>query len=190
MAANLALFKSKIKPYKMSSRGSTINNAFAAALAMAHVYDEEKLIEALAVLGQNPEEPLRCVYCDGLARTIDHLHGLVRNSTYTGHGHVIGNLVPCCNSCNETKGKKLWRDWAVERGTSEDQVRRIAEYELLAPPTVSEADLKALYPDLMAAYESLRLHTRDLMKTADHLAREVQRLESQRLHRQMVAESE
>ncbi|MGE2737347.1 HNH endonuclease [Mycolicibacterium vaccae] len=185
MANYLSLFKSKMKTYKTSLRGSTINHAFASALATADVYDEQKLSEALARLGQSGTEPLICVYCEAPGTTIDHLNGLVVNSSYTGHGHVIGNLVPCCNSCNQRKGKTPWRDWARTVGTPPDQVARIADYESLAPPTVSQEDLKQLYPDLMEAYDRLRLLTRDMLKAADHLAREIQRLESQRLHRRL-----
>jgi hypothetical protein len=134
MAGNIALFKSKMKTYEMSSRGSTINNAFAAVLGTADVYNEDKLIEALAVLGQSPAEPLRCVYCGQPARTIDHLHGLGEKSRYTGHGHVIGNLVPCCNAFNESKGNRPWRDWAKSVGTPADQIKRISEYETSFSP--------------------------------------------------------
>lgn len=186
MAGNYALFRSQMKPFKMSNaRGSTINHAFASALATADAFDEHKLDQALALLGQSSTEPLRCVYCDADAQTADHLHGLVKDSKYTGHGHVIGNLVPCCRTCNERKGKKSWREWAKAKGTPDDQVAKIAAYELLAPPVVADEDLRQLYPDLMEAYDRLRVHTRDLMKTADHLASEIRRLEGERLHRRM-----
>lgn len=185
VVSHLSLFRSKMKTYKTSLRGSTINHAFASALATADVYDEQKLSEALAKLGQSGTEPLRCVYCEAPGTTIDHLNGLVVNSGYTGHGHVIGNLVPCCNRCNQSKGKTPWRVWAKSVGTQPEQIQRIEEYESLAPPTVSQEDLRQLYPDLMEAYDRLRLLTRDTLKAADHLAREIQRLESQRLHRRL-----
>jgi hypothetical protein len=185
MAANLSLFKSKMRTYKTSGRGSTINHAFASALATADVYDEETLVSALAKLGQSATDPLRCVYCTAPATSIDHLHGLVQDSSYTGHGHVIGNLVPCCSACNQSKGKTSWRDWAKSKGTPSDQIQRIADYESLAPPAVSQEDLKLLYPDLMAAYDRLRLLTRDMLKAADHLAKEIRRLESHRLRRRL-----
>jgi len=185
VSANFTLFKSKMRTYKASGRGSTINHAFASALATADMYDKDRLVEALAKLGQSVDDPLRCVYCAAEGTSIDHLHALVENSSYTGHGHVIGNLVPCCSRCNQRKGKAPWRDWANAAGTPLDQIQRIADYESLAPPTVSQEDLLLLYPDLMAAYERLRVLTRDMLKTADHLAREIQRLESDRLNRRL-----
>lgn len=73
----------------------------------------------------------------------------------------------------------------ARQGTAAEQIQRLAGYESLAPPTVSEGDLKQLYPDLMEAYDRLRLLTRDMLKAADHLTREIQRLESQHLHRRL-----
>jgi hypothetical protein len=46
---------------------------------------------------------------------------------------------------------------------------------------MSEVDLKVLYPDLMEAYERLRNLSHDLLRTADNLANEIQRLETKRL---------
>lgn len=164
VAASCTLFKSKMRTYKASGRGSTINHAFASALATADVYSEDRVIEAFAKLGQSADDPLCCVYCAAEGTSIDHLHGLVDKSSYTGHGHVIGNLVPCCSRCNQRKGKAPWRDWANAIGTPFDQIQWIADYESLAPPAVSQEDLLLLYPDLMAAYERLRVLTRDMLK--------------------------
>jgi hypothetical protein len=68
---------------------------------------------------------------------------------------------------------------------SDDQIERIASYELLAPPAVNDEELRRLYPDLMEAYDRLLVLTRDMMRTGDHLASEIRRLESERLHRRM-----
>jgi hypothetical protein len=179
--ADLKLFKKQMKKYKTTNRTSTISHAFASALAMSENYDETVLIDRLRILGQSPNDSLRCVFCQSNARTIDHLNGLVANSRFTGHGHVIGNLVPCCETCNTSKGSKPWRDFAYSIGTPEEQIARIAEYESFAPKPMSEVDLKALYPDLMEAYERLRNLSHDLLRTADNLANEIQRLETKRL---------
>ena len=180
-SADLKLFKKYLKKYKTTNRTSTLSHAFASALAMSENYDETVLIERLLILGQEQNQPLRCVFCQAEARTIDHLNGLVENSRFTGHGHVIGNLVPCCETCNTSKGSKPWRDFANLIGTPEEQITRIAEYESFAPKPMSEVDLKALYPDLMEAYERLRNLSHDLLRTADNLANEIQRLETKRL---------
>lgn len=162
-------------------RGSSINNAFASALAMVSAFDEEAINKALEKLDQSPTEPLRCVYCGDPATDADHLIGLVKATRYTGHGQVIGNLVPSCGPCNQRKGNKPWRDWAESEGVAKERIARIAEYESLAPPAVSEEHLKELYPDLMEAYEKLKNLCKDVMRAADNLANEVQRLEKKRL---------
>jgi len=35
----------------------------------------------------------------------------VSSSEFTGVGHRLRNLVPCCSRCNTRKGKKNWRDY-------------------------------------------------------------------------------
>jgi hypothetical protein len=151
---------------------------------MVDTFDESTLAKKLEMLGQSANEPMQCVYCFAPARTIDHLNGLVENSRYTGHGHVVGNLVPCCERCNMSKGGKPWRDFAQLMGTPPEQIDRIATYESSAPVPVSENDLKKYYPDLMDAYERLRMLTQDMLRAADSIASEIQRLESDRLGRQ------
>lgn len=47
-----------------------------------------------------------CAYCDRLADTIDHVVPLVRGGT-----NYIGNLLPCCRSCNGSKGGKTVAEW-------------------------------------------------------------------------------
>ncbi|NBS70899.1 HNH endonuclease [bacterium] len=183
MSANLKLFKTKMKKYKTTSRTSTISHAFASALAISDPYDESALAESLKILGQSTKEPLRCVFCTSPARTIDHLNGLVEKSRFTGHGHVIGNLVPCCEPCNTSKGSKPWRTFAKAVGTPDEQIERIAAYEALAPTPMSEDDLRALYPDLMEAYARMRSLCHEMLRTTDNLAAEIQRLERKRLNR-------
>ena len=83
-----------------------------------------------------------------------------------------------------SKGGKPWRDFAQLMGTPPEQIDRIATYESSAPVPVSENDLKKYYPDLMDAYERLRMLTQDMLRAADSIASEIQRLESDRLGRQ------
>jgi hypothetical protein len=182
----LALFGKKMKPVTIiGERATSINSAFAAALAQVSKFDVEMINEALEKLGQGDQaKPLTCVYCGDRATDGDHLVGLVMDKRYSGHGQVIGNLVPACNPCNRSKGNKPWREWARERrpeAVPEERIRRIEEYEALAPPPVSEEQLKEFYPDLMEAYERLRNLCHGMMRAADNLANEIQRLEKKRL---------
>ena len=181
----LKLFKSKMKQYKATTRSSTISNAFAAALAPADAFDEQELVKALKVLGQDSRTGLVCVYCDKEAQSIDHLHSLVDNKKFSGHGHVLGNLVPACKKCNESKGSKPWKTFAMSKGVSQERIDQIQKYSELAPEPTSEDELRVLYPDLMAAYERLKHQAQDLLKVADHLANEIHRLEAKRLKRKL-----
>jgi hypothetical protein len=187
----LQMFKRKMRKTSIKGeRASSVNNAFASALAVFSPFDEDAINEALKVVGQSPTGPLICVYCGGPATDADHLNGLVKATRYTGHGQVIGNLVPACAPCNNSKGNKPWREWAGSRGISADRIAKIAEYESLAPPAVSEEKLHERYPDLMAAYEKLRILCQDTFSAADHLAKEIQRLEKDRLDGQIADPNE
>lgn len=180
----LGLFKKKMKQYKTVSRSSTISHAFASALAPADTFDEQRLEEALQILGFGPNDTITCVYCGGSASTVDHLNGLVSSSKFTGHGHVIGNLVPACSDCNPSKGGKNWRDFCTEIGLSPEKVEQLTAYEGLAPKPTGEDELRLLYPDLMEAYQRVRTLIQEMLRTADNLANEIHRLESRRLERQ------
>jgi hypothetical protein len=103
--------RAHLRPYSIYSRRvTTINHAFASAIAPSDVYDEALIIQALRALGQDPNQDLRCVYCDrNPAETWDHVFGLVMDKRYSGYGHAIGNLLPCCRSCNSSKGNRHWK---------------------------------------------------------------------------------
>ncbi len=109
--------KQHLRPYNIfARRKTTINHAFASAIAPNDEYDEVRVRLALKVLGQDPDEALKCVYCDNFAQTWDHVFGTVKNSHFSGHGHRLGNLVPSCKSCNSSKGNKNWKEYLYQRG--------------------------------------------------------------------------
>jgi 5-methylcytosine-specific restriction endonuclease McrA len=107
--------RSHLKPYVIvSRRKTTINHAFAASIAPSEAYDEKRVREAVAVLGQDPEKDLLCAYCRAPAQTWDHVFATVKNSSFSGYGHRLGNLLPCCKPCNSAKGNKEWKRFLVE----------------------------------------------------------------------------
>jgi 5-methylcytosine-specific restriction endonuclease McrA len=104
-----------LKPYSLvASRTTTINHAFAASIAPSDSYDEDRVRTALIALGQNPDADLVCAYCGAEAETWDHVHATVRDKKFSGYGHRIGNLLPCCKPCNSKKGNKEWRVFLSE----------------------------------------------------------------------------
>lgn len=95
-----------------SKRATTINHAFASAMALRDIYSDEKMDEVLADLGCVKDGKIICVYCDkNEALTWDHLNALVKrnsNGKPSGFGHTYSNLVPCCKTCNSSKGNRHW----------------------------------------------------------------------------------
>ncbi|SHJ40830.1 HNH endonuclease [Hymenobacter daecheongensis DSM 21074] len=125
--------KSHLKDYSIyQKRWTTINHAFAAALSAADEYNEQSIEEALKILGQDPSGDLTCVYCDKPAETWDHVSSTVSKGEFSGIGHQIGNLVPCCKACNSSKGSKTWTAYIqscnLDQATKQQKLIMIARY--------------------------------------------------------------
>ena len=179
MAATISIRK-HLRPYRMvDARKTTINHAFASALAIVDDYDEARVNSGLALLGVDPENVV-CVYCDSPAETWDHLHGLVKNGRFAGRGHQIGNLVPACKSCNSAKGNSDWRKFAERRRTSPRRIQQIAQYEALLSEVCDEHRLTERYPDLMREYADVREATIELLRNGDVIAAKIQDAERSR----------
>ena len=50
-----------------------------------------------------------CVYCGRKANTQDHLEPLVADGMPTGLIATELDMLPCCSSCNSSKGARKWR---------------------------------------------------------------------------------
>lgn len=148
--------------YKVNTRSSTVTNAFVAALLPHDEYHERSVESAMVELDQNVDK-LHCVYCKGSANTWDHLTNLVQGRKANGHGHRIHNLVPCCSTCNSSKGRKSFSDWILGyqhkkngwvegtdrvKGDRKELVESLILYQQKCPPR-SEKDLE-LEAELMA----------------------------------------
>ncbi len=121
--------KRHLKDYQIFSRTSTISHAFASALSIADIYDDEVIDAALKILGQDPENDLLCAYCDKPAETWDHVKAIVNKGQYSGNGHQVNNLLPCCKSCNSSKGNKNWDTFLRQKGwDTNDRMQRIEKY--------------------------------------------------------------
>lgn len=97
-------------PMKITGRSSSITNAFINSIIPIVPPTEEKVREALAVLGMD-KDSFQCSYCGVTASEWDHLRPLVLNKKPTGYISEIHNLVPSCGKCNQSKGNKNWRAW-------------------------------------------------------------------------------
>ena len=164
------------KPYSIYvMRRTTVAHAFASALAPTDTYDDERAKVALRLLGQDPDAILTCVYCDKNAETWDHIHPLVRASEYAGFGHALGNLVPCCGSCNSKKGGTDWIAFLAK--SIPDQQRRKAKLLMLTSyieqygrACFTQLDIGALCEEEMTKYRQIHASILVSMKEADDLA--------------------
>jgi hypothetical protein len=166
--------KAHLKPYSIfQKRKTTINHAFASAIAPAAKYDVETLEAAIRSLGQDPDGNLKCVYCDADATTWDHLVGLVAKGEFRGNGHQIGNLVPCCGPCNSKKGAKDWETYLGSESRETGLVDRrkvIAAYAGRYAVVVDPKVVANLRPDDWKRYVEIREQILSLMKEADKIA--------------------
>lgn len=163
--------KRHLRPYVMvANRRTTINHAFAAAIAPCDEYDEQSVKEAIMVLEQDPDSSLTCVYCGEPAETWDHVFATVQKSVFSGFGHRLGNLLPCCKPCNSKKGNKLWNDHIKSiQMEDEERTRRVKIIkDYLAKYVVRDESVKSDpgYEELM----KIRDQVIDLMKKADTIA--------------------
>ncbi len=104
----------------------------------------EEIEQALNILGMEPSD-VRCAYCGDKASEWDHLRPLVWKRRPTGFITEIGNLVPSCGKCNQSKRNANWREWMLSKAKLSptgrgiiDVANRIAKleiYEKWRPPT-------------------------------------------------------
>lgn len=114
-----------LRPYSIvGRRRTTINHAFASAVAPCDAFDDASVREAIAMLDQDPDHDLWCAYCGGAAETWDHVFATVSNKEFSGHGHRLGNLLPCCKPCNSRKGNKHWLAFIRSLGLDADVLGR------------------------------------------------------------------
>lgn len=167
--------KAHLKKYSLvQKRKTTINNAFASAIAPFDAYDEQRIDEVITFLGQIPEENLVCVYCGDNAQTWDHLVSLVEGGKLRGFGHQLGNLVPCCKACNSQKGSKDFvvfvKNSESIKGNKEKLIERLGLYagKFAQPLSIDLVEVHS--PREWQRYNQIRNEIIDLLKEADELA--------------------
>jgi len=68
-----------------------------------------------------------CVYCGRAANTLDHIEPLVCAGMPTGLTATHLDMLPCCGSCNSSKGASTWRDYMQRiRRPADDHDERMA----------------------------------------------------------------
>jgi hypothetical protein len=170
--------KKHLKAYSVyGKRNSTINHAFASAIAPFDIYSEKIINEALYFLGQT-EDTLKCVFCNANATGWDHLTGLVKDKGLRGYGHQIGNLVPCCGTCNSKKGKKEFAIFINESDNIQDKeilITLLENYQNQFAKKIDIENLKIKNKILYDEYQDTKEQIFALMKKADTLADELRK---------------
>lgn len=138
----------------LKSRTSTISNAFAMSITPSIRPTKSEIADLYKALQINDGQ---CAYCLGKCNSVDHLHPLVTGGNPTGYITNINNLVPCCSSCNSSKGKKAFEDWYLSdkniarllaEGLSREQIQD--RYEIIvafAKKADDPLDYKAILGD-------------------------------------------
>lgn len=66
-----------------------------------------------------------CVYCGGTSTGMDHIEPLVLNGMPTGLVPTVLDMVPCCASCNSSKGSSSWRDYMRRIAVKRSHAKRV-----------------------------------------------------------------
>lgn len=56
------------------------------------------------------ETNYRCIYCNNIATTLDHII-----SKSSGGSTLQSNLIGACEACNKSKGTTYWKVWYKEK---------------------------------------------------------------------------
>ncbi|HVS69702.1 MAG TPA: hypothetical protein VHQ47_00435 [Phycisphaerae bacterium] len=166
--------KDHLKVYSIvAKRTTTINHAFAAAIAPHDDFDDVRVRGAIRMLGQDPDAEIACAYCGGAAETWDHVHATVADKEFSGHGHRLGNLLPCCKHCNSKKGNKDWRAYLGQMKLPEavraERLERIGRY-------LEKYGIIDAVPEASAEYRELvrlREEVLERFRRADELAAKI-----------------
>jgi hypothetical protein len=164
-----------IKTYSIyHKRRTTINHAFASAIAPSDSCSEKTISDALIFLGQDPDSDLNCVFCGAPGETWDHLVGLVKNGELRGYGHQIGNLVPCCKECNSKKGSKnlsiFIRESSRVNKNPEKLIKLLESYQEKFATEIDLTLLKSKLPQEFEEFNRIKNEILLLMKKADNVA--------------------
>ena len=104
-------------------RTSSITNAFTNGIMPQINPSKDEIEHVLSLFNQQRGRELKCVYCDEPATEWDHFHPLIKDKLPTGYITEIYNLVPCCHTCNGSKGAKEWKDYLESKSKKSARIR-------------------------------------------------------------------
>jgi hypothetical protein len=165
----------------VTGRSSSITNAFINAIIPVVEPTAEEELEALRILGMDPED-IRCSYCGDKSTEWDHLRPIISNQEPTGYITEIVNLVPSCGKCNQSKGKSHWRTWMESSARLSPRSRNVADlsarmerleaYEKWRKPT--KIDFASLVgPEMWERHRQNWKDVLTMLKKSQELANEI-----------------
>jgi hypothetical protein len=173
---------------KITGRTSSITNAFVNSIIPSIPPSQDDVDAALAILGMSANE-VRCAYCGDPSTEWDHLRPLVSDKRPTGFVSEIGNLVPSCGKCNQSKGNKEWSIWITSaarlspktRGVPnlDGRIARLRAYERWRPKTPVDFEAmvpKELWDQHWQNREKLVAAMRESQVLADRIREHVERI--------------
>jgi len=112
------------------------------------------------------------------------LRPIITHQQPTGYITEIANLVPSCGKCNQSKGKRHWREWMLSSARLSPTTRHISDlharveklalYEMWKPPT--KIDFNTIVS--VAVWEEHHTNLRsvlDLLQESQKLAKEIRK---------------
>jgi 5-methylcytosine-specific restriction endonuclease McrA len=180
--------------FRMPSQGtitgriSSITNSFAQAIIPRINPTPEEIDEALKILQIDPLN-LECAYCGDPSSEWDHLRPLIKSRRPTGFISEIGNLVPSCGKCNQSKGNSEWETWMTgparwspaTRGVADldNRIARLKRFAVWKKPT--SADVGTLVgSQIWDSYWSKWKLLVEAMKSAQAEADQIKRMVAER----------
>jgi hypothetical protein len=165
----------------MTSRKTSITNAFVCAIIPVVRPTPEEIKEVLEIFEMTPQD-VRCNYCGDKSSEWDHLRPLVIARRPTGHISEIANLVPSCGKCNQSKGNSAWRTWMLGgapqcptvRGIPDapQRIARLEAFERWRQPTLVDFE-RILGSSAFSKYWNELDAVVDLMEDSQKLANEL-----------------
>ena len=173
------------KPLKITSRTSTITNAFVQAVIPFAQPSHDELVLSLSHLGMEPNN-ITCCYCGDKATDWDHLRPLVKNKKPTGYISDFKNLVPCCAPCNQSKSGAYWKDWITGSAKKspksrnvvglDDRIRKLEQFEewgKVTPLTVNELADEKVFNDYWKTLEEVKFQMDAAQKQATIIRKQI-----------------
>jgi hypothetical protein len=114
------------KSITINGRSSSITNAYFNGIIPVIVPTEEDIFNAYTMLNiRNGSET--CAYCGEKATEWDHIRPLIKEKKPTGYITEIGNLIPSCGKCNQSKGNKDWKEWILSDANLSPKTRGVQD---------------------------------------------------------------